>query len=748
MLRVLIVQTDNQSTRTLSRLIKNSETDVWEAWELGQAKEQIRQVKPDIIFFDLHFPGEEWQQFLRSLKQDNPEIRVIITNKHPDLQREMIAKGLGFDTFLRQPFTRHWVETVLESTNPSAAAQQSALSGRSAALETPTMPRVRMPVRVKITLPYLLLAVLFALAVAYVVSQVVFDSVSERYLNQLIATGKQSSDWIVREESRLLSTLRLIANTQGVGQAIVQDDSESLRNLVFPLVLNTKEEAVEVLDMNGVSLLSLRKAAGSAVGDYESSRGDVFFKDLDFVKLVESGTVDALGDKYAGLVKAPWGNYFFVDGPVFDEAGEQVGVILVGKSLQTLANEIKNETLATITFYDPQGQPLSSTLFSESNGVPVAPGQVQQSFSGQEISSVSRELTVNSVDYTELLGVWEARSGQMDLGVIGVSLSQAFLVTTSQVTRVQVFALSLAAILLIVVIGLWLANLITKPLIRLVGASTQVARGNLDVKVDSKGNDEVAVLAHSFNSMIVGLQEGSIYRDLLGRSVSPEVREQLRHTFSSGNLRLEGQEAVATVLVADIRGFTPLSEKSDPATIFNWLNEYFGEVLPIITDNGGVVNKLDGDAVLAFFGILPRILSPEQSAQAACQAAAKMFEAIETLNQKRIERGDPPFLTGIGVHTGEVMAGGLGTSDRIHYTIIGDTVNTTQRLEGLTRELFKENGILVSEATMQALNGSEQFEMESFGSHSVKGKKEKLMVYRLVTGADPEKAPHDSDVKS
>ena len=215
MLRVLIVQTDNQSTRTLSRLIKNSETDVWEAWELGQAKEQIRQVKPDIIFFDLHFPGEEWQQFLRGLKQDNPEIRVIITNKHPDLQREMIAKGLGFDTFLRQPFTRHWVETALESTKPSTVIQQSGLTGRSAALETPTMPRVRMPVRVKITLPYLLLAVLFALAVAYVVSQVVFDSVSERYLNQLIATGKQSSDWIVREESRLLSTLRLIANTTG-----------------------------------------------------------------------------------------------------------------------------------------------------------------------------------------------------------------------------------------------------------------------------------------------------------------------------------------------------------------------------------------------------------------------------------------------------------------------------------------------------------------------------------------------------
>jgi adenylate cyclase len=739
MLRVLIVQTDNQSARALSRLVKNNETDVWEAWEFGQARELINQIKPEVVFFDIHFPGEEWQQFLKWISQNKPEINVIITNKHPDLQREMLAKELGFNTFLRQPFTRRWVENAVKSFSQSTAKTVSEVHGRAAALEPPTMPRVKMPVRVKITLPYLILAVLFALASAYVVSQVVFDSVQDRYFNQLIATSKQSSDWMVREEDRLLSTLRLIANTQGMADALTNNNSEELRNLVLPLAVNAREEAIELLDMNGISQLTLRKTSGGDAGNYETSRGETYFQNVDFVNLVKTGTVDDLGDKFAGFVQPPWGNYFFVDGPIFDDTGKQVGIILVGKSLQTLANEIKNETLATITFYNKQGQSLSSTLFAESDTVSIPTDQVTQLTNDQDITSVSRDLKVNSVDYTELLGIWEARSGRMDLGVLGVSLSQSFLVTTSQVTRVQVFVLSLAAILLIVVIGLVLSNLITRPLIRLVGVSTEVARGNLDVKVDSKGNDEVAVLAHSFNSMIVGLQEGSIYRDLLGRSVSPEVREQLRQTFSSGNLRLEGQEAVATVLVADIRGFTPLAEKSDPATIFNWLNEYFSEVLPIITDNGGVVNKLDGDAVLAFFGILPRILPSEQSAFDACQAANEMIDAIEKLNKKREERGDPPFLTGIGIHTGEVMAGGLGTSDRIHYTIIGDTVNTTQRLEGLTRELFGENGILISEATKLALNGSEYINVEKMGSHAVKGKMEKLKVYRLVSTPGSEK---------
>ena len=159
-----------------------------------------------------------------------------------------------------------------------------------------------------------------------------------------------------------------------------------------------------------------------------------------------------------------------------------------------------------------------------------------------------------------------------------------------------------------------LAGLITRPLLRLVSASAEVAQGNLEVKVDASGDDELAVLAKSFNYMVAGLQEGSIYRDLLGRTVSPEVREQLRQTFTSGNLRLEGQEAVATVLMTDIRGFTTLSEKVDPATVFQWLNEYFGQLVPIITNYGGVVNKFDGDAMLAFFGTLPRLLSPKQSA--------------------------------------------------------------------------------------------------------------------------------------
>jgi adenylate cyclase len=265
-----------------------------------------------------------------------------------------------------------------------------------------------------------------------------------------------------------------------------------------------------------------------------------------------------------------------------------------------------------------------------------------------------------------------------------------------------------------------------------VKATSQVAEGNFRVKVQAGGNDEVMVLAHAFNYMVAGLQEGSIYRDLLGRTVSPEVREALRQSFASGQLKLEGHSAHATVLMSDVRNFTAMAEKEQPTTILNWLNEYFSELVPIITRYGGVVDKFEGDALLAFFGILPTPLPPEESAWNACQAAVEMLEVIEKINIRRKSRNEPLLLTGIGINTGGLIAGGLGTADRLNYTVIGDTVNTAQRMQSLTRD-FGESGIVVTENTLTALKDRRRsYRFEPLGEHVFRGKSETLWVYRLL----------------
>lgn len=722
-LRVLLIQPEDLAASTLARLFKERGDQTWHASSCTSAFDLVEKVKPDLMVLDLHFPGKEWLTLLKQVQLQYPDIKIIVSNKYPDLQREMLAGEQGNVIFLRQPFSTRWVEQAVNRAFDRTAPQERGEFTR------PILPRVRVPVRIKITLPYLVLALLFALGAAYVISQVVLESVQERYLNQLIETGKKTTNWMVRKEDDLLANLRLIANTQGAANAILGRDGDALRGIAYPLAVNGRLEAVDILDAKGTALFSARHRASGGAGEYDFSSGETFFQNQPFVLQTLLGKADPQGDKFSGYITAPWGDYFCVAGPVFDANNQLAGAVVVSQSLKGLAREAGQEVLAQVSLYNLNGK-LLATTFDETQSM-VGESLLNEVIQNQTSASHTRSLLALGQSYTEVLGVWEVRGGA-DLGLMGVALTENTLVRTSSVTQLEIFVLVALAIGLVIVVGLLVAGRITKPLVKLAEASSEVAQGNLEVKVPSSGNDEIAVLGYSFNHMIAGLQEGSVYRDLLGRTVSPEVREQLRQTFTTGGIKLEGQEAVATILMTDIRNFTTLSERADPTKVLNWLNEYFGQLVPIVTGSGGVVNKFDGDAMLAFFGILPRRLSPKNGAQAACQAAVAMIKAIDALNVQRIARGDPPLVTGIGVNTGVVIAGGLGTSDRLHYTIIGDAVNTAQRLEALTRQVYSTNGILVSGSTYQALaEYADQFAFEPAGQHQVKGKSEQLMVYRL-----------------
>lgn len=730
-LTVLIVQSDLQSIQTLADFFQKRGDQAWWTNSLAEAGALLEQHRPELAVVDLHLPGNEWIDFLRRIRRQFPNTRLLVTNKHPDFRRELLAKDQNVQVFLREPFTREWIERALKRLEHGAQPVAKDAAFQSA------LPPVRFPVRVKITLPYALLAVVFAIAAAYLVSRYVLESIQDRFTNQLADSGQLAADWMVQEENRRLETLRFVAHTQGMAEAVAAGDAELLRTLALPIAVNHQEEALEILDRQGQSLLSLRHVSGGPVEEYSSTRGEALFSQWEFVRRVLDQQPDVQGDKFAALAQAPWGDYFYIAGPILDSHNQLAGVVLVGKSLSTLARQIRQDTLAHVTLYDLKGQPLASTLFAanappvvEQDPHPLASAQAAEILAKQDQSSWIRDLAAASAKYSEIVGPWEARGGQ-DVGLLGTALTQNALVRPTLVTRVQAFVIVALAFLFVIGLGVYVANQITRPLSHMVRASAEVARGNLEVKVATTGDDEVAVLAHSFNYMVSGLQEGFIYRDLLGRTVSPEVREELREVFASGELRLDGQAAVATVLMSDIRGFTTLSEKMKPATILNWLNEYFGELVPVITAHGGVVDKFEGDAILAFFGILPRPLTPPASAFQACQAAVDMLRVVENLNDRRAARGEPLFVTGIGINTGPVTAGGLGTADRLNYTIIGDAVNTTQRLESFTRQ-FGESGATISEYTHSALGEeSNAFRLESLGSHTFKGKSEAVAVYRL-----------------
>jgi adenylate cyclase len=699
----------------------------------------ITQAPPELLVVDLHLTnGAGWPELLRQLRLQSPQTKLLFTTRYPDPAQELWAKEqYGARLFLQPPFTRVELEQALLKLAADRELRQISTTQAD-------LPRIRIPVKMKITVPYVLLALALALGAAFIVSRVVIDTVEERFTNQLIEAGKLTNDWLVKEEDRLLETLRLLAYTQGVPEALSAGEAERLRQYALPLAVNNQVEALEILNLQGTSVLSLHHLSQGKAEEYSAARGETLFRQWSFVQAVlERYTVNGR-NKYAGLARAPWGDYLYVAGPIVDSNDSLVGVVLVGKSLPTLVQQARQNTLAHTTLYDFNGHPIASTLPALLEGAHTLETQLVSSvLERQDTDSLIRPLAVASITYNEIVGPWEAGEfvqipgtsrSNTDLGLLGVSLAETFLARPSQITRLQIFVLTTLAFLLVIALGVYVASRITRPLLQVVTASAEVALGNLEVQVESSGNDEVAVLAHSFNHMVTGLREGSVYRDLLGRTVSPEVREELRRGFASGQVRLQGQEAVATILTSDIRGFTRLSETEDPATILSWLNEFFGKLVPIVTAHGGVVNNIEGDTMLAFFGILPRPLSPQESAHQACQAALEMLKSVDQINAHRASRGEPCFAVGIGLNTGPVTAGGLGSHDRLHYTVIGDTVNTTTLLEGLTRQFGEASSIVLSQHTLFALREKRhEFQLESLGAHTFRGKSEQVLVYHLAS---------------
>ena len=721
--RVVIITSDAETSIALENYFSKRGVNSFTANGLSTGRELIQRYHPYLIFVDLHLKGSEWLDAISLIKKEIPGTRVIVTSKYPDIRRELLAKQRGATIFLRHPYKPAWIEKAIGEVGRKnrRIAALPASNGR--------LPRVRVPMLAKITLPFVLLAIVFALASAALVSRYVIDSFKERFLIQLIDTGRLASDWMVQEENRLLETLRLIANIQGLAEAIDNSEIDIIHEMVLPVAINSQEEAVEVIDLDGNLLLSFYRMSEDELA-FSTAQKDARVSELDFVSQILTGSPDQYGDKYSGVALVADREYFFVAGPVYSIDNKLSGAVLVGTSLQNIVNRIRQDTLAHVSLYSLDGKLLASTMLNSPESNFISLDLMAKVLALQDEESSLREMAVASATYAEILAPWEVRHGR-DIGVIGTSLAQNFFTDTKFLTRFQIFALVLLAVFGVVLLGFILAHQITSPLSQIVRAAIEVARGNLEVKVNSSSNDETKVLAHAFNYMVSGLQEGFIYRDLLGRTVSPEVREELRHSFASGDLKLEGHNTLATVLMSDVRGFTTLSENEEPTTVLKWLNEYYAEIVPVITSHRGVIDKYEGDSLLAFFGILPSPLTEKESAYQACRAALEMLEVIEKINARRATRGELPFLTGIGVNTGSLIAGGLGTADRMNYTVIGDTVNATQRIQGVSIE-FGESGVVISESTLLALKDyRRQFDFTPMGEYFFKGKRETIWLYRL-----------------
>lgn len=186
-----------------------------------------------------------------------------------------------------------------------------------------------------------------------------------------------------------------------------------------------------------------------------------------------------------------------------------------------------------------------------------------------------------------------------------------------------------------------------------------------------------------------------------------------------------GERREVTVLFADLVGFTALTESLEPETVVQVLNGYFQQMTKAISAHNGHVGKFIGDGILATFG------APEPNpwqAQDAVRAALAMRAALEAYNERLVQQGRPALTLGIGIHRGPVVAGLLGSSELMEYTVIGDVVNTASRIEGLTRR--HDTGILISESVREALD--ERFQLREMAAVDVKGKAKPVVTWAVA----------------
>jgi len=267
----------------------------------------------------------------------------------------------------------------------------------------------------------------------------------------------------------------------------------------------------------------------------------------------------------------------------------------------------------------------------------------------------------------------------------------------------------------------YIARSLSQPLESLTNTVKRIDDGDYQQTDILERKDEIGTLSIAVNRMSQGLKERDQVRNLLGKVVSPEIATELL----SKDIDLGGEKRDATILFSDIRKFTGYCEKRDPKEILKLLNRYLAGMTEAVESHKGVIDKYIGDAIMALFGVPVEL---DNAAEQSVEAALAMIEALEVLNAELVNEKLDPIQMGIGINTGTVVAGNMGSVNRLNYTVIGDCVNLASRLEGLTK--FLGVPLIVSESTAAACN---QMHFRDLGRVQVKGKEQGIGIFEPLS---------------
>lgn len=293
-----------------------------------------------------------------------------------------------------------------------------------------------------------------------------------------------------------------------------------------------------------------------------------------------------------------------------------------------------------------------------------------------------------------------------------------------KVTRTAL-AVALGSLGVAIFISFFISRGLSKPILSLVEATREIDRGNYQARVHIPSRDELGILGSSFNEMAEGLEEKEKRKTIMRKTLSADVEKEL---MSTQQVTLGGTVADATIMFVDIRGFTTLSEGMPPSKVVEMLNEYMSMADRVIQRHYGFVSKFIGDGILALFGMTR---NQAQAPLNAVQAGLGLLEELQKLNEARRNRAEREIRIGVGINTGEVLKGNVGSEQRLEFTVIGEQVNLAARLCSNA----KPQQILISDACYARV--ADEIQANRLEPIAVKGFSRPIQVYEVVSVHKP-----------
>lgn len=390
-------------------------------------------------------------------------------------------------------------------------------------------------------------------------------------------------------------------------------------------------------------------------------------------------------------------------------------------ALETMLNEaMKDPVILYIFILDKKQTILAHSDPAQQGRIYVAPtpAQPRQLKDGVELTT---SFDSNGEERFDLVApVTFAQKTFIGAVHVGFSKKPIFEAVSSSQKKIRIIML---ACLLVGLLGAWLlASLVVKPIRRLVEGVKSITDGRYP-QIQVRSHDEIGLLVSSFNDMSKNLKEKELIKTAFSQYVSETVLESFLK--NPNDLQPGGTRTEATIVFTDIRNFTALAEQLEPSIVVQILNEYFSAVIEVVEKYEGYLDKFIGDAVMVVFGTPIRHLNDDER---AVRAAIEMNQRFQSLKHKWLHEGYPKIEINIGINTGEVIAGNVGSSKKLAYTVIGDSVNMAARIEKLNKRFHTQ--ILISHSTYTKL--APILDVVPLPPTRVRGKSDEIQVYIVV----------------